>query len=75
MFFFVLAGVLPHIISCLKEQHQHLRLCALSVLDEMVKQNQDLAQTIVEVQALPHVINFLSQKFTDIKVQVKLINN
>lgn len=36
----------------------------------MVKDNEDLANTIVNVPTLPHVINFLSSNFTDIKVQV-----
>jgi hypothetical protein len=65
--------VLPQIISCLKEQHQNLKLCALTVLDEIAKQNQHLAQIVVEVSTLPLVMNYLSQNFTDVKVQVKSI--
>lgn len=70
----VFIGVLPQIILCLKEQHQNLKLCALSVLDEIAKHNQDLAQTIVEIPTLPHIMNYLSQNCTDIKVQVTIIN-
>lgn len=39
----------------------------------MAKHNQDLAQIIVDVPVLPHVIQFLSPNYTDIKVQVGIL--
>lgn len=68
---FIFTGVLlPLINLCLKEPQQNLRLYALSTLDEFAKQNQDLAQIIVDVPTLPHVAHLLSSNITDVKVQV-----
>lgn len=66
----VFTGILPLIIVCLKEQSNNLKLHGLLVLDEIAKHNEDLAQRIVESSALPHVICFLSPKFTEVKIQV-----
>lgn len=68
-----MTGVLPQINSCLKEQQSNLKLYALTTLNEMAKHNQDLAQIIVDVPVLPHVIHFLSPNYTDIKVQVGIL--
>lgn len=54
----------------MKEQQQSLKLYALSALDEMAKNNEDLAIKIVDVPTLPHVITFLMPNFNDKKVQV-----
>ncbi|XP_027841252.1 sperm-associated antigen 6-like [Aphis gossypii] len=62
-------GVLPQIVQCLKEQQQSLKLYALSALDEMAKNNEDLAIKIVDLPTLPHVIHFLMPNFIDKKVQ------
>lgn len=64
------SGVLPQIVQCLKEQQQSLKLYALSALDEMAKNNEDLAVKIVDLPTLPHVIHFLMPNFIDKKVQV-----
>lgn len=63
-------GLLPLIILCLKEQPNNLKVFGLLVLDEIAKHNEDLAQRIVDSSALPHVICFLSPKFSEIKIQV-----
>jgi len=47
-----------------------LKLYALSALDEMAKNNEDLAIKIVDIPTLPHVIIFLTPNFVDKKVQV-----
>jgi len=67
------SGVLPQIVLCLKEQQQSLKLYALSALDEMAKNNEDLALKIVDVPTLPHVIIFLMPNFVDKKVQVYIL--
>lgn len=68
--FFVFTGLLPQIVQCLKQQQQNLKIFGLSALHEIVKHNEELAQEIVPIPTLPHVIHFLSPNFTDVKVQV-----
>lgn len=64
------SGILPQIVRCLKEEQQNLKLYALTALDEIVKHNEDLANTVVKLPTLPQVIHFLQPNFTDVKIQV-----
>lgn len=68
------AGALIHIVQCLKEEEQNLKLYALSTLDEIVKDNEEFAIAVVEVPSLLFVINFLSPNFTDVKIKVRYMN-
>lgn len=68
---FIFTGALPHIVRCLDEKRQNLKLFALITLDEMAKHNQAIAQIIANVPTLPRVIDFLSSDFTDVEVQVE----
>lgn len=65
------SGVLPPILLCLKEKEHNLKLYAISALNDMVKEDEDMAQTIVNIpETLPNLINLLSLNSTEIKVQV-----
>lgn len=66
----VFTGILHHIVQCLKEDQQNLKLYALTALDEFVKHNEDLATIVVKVPTLPQVMHFLRSNFTDVKIQV-----
>lgn len=67
---YVLSGVLHPIAMCLKDKEHNLKLYALNTLNEMTKENEDLAQAIIDVSTLPLVSNLLTCNTTELKVQV-----
>lgn len=60
------------IVQCLKEKEHNLKPYALTALDDIANHNQDLAQAIVDVSALPCVIKLLFD-IKDIKIQVNIM--
>lgn len=66
----MLSGVLPSIVACLRDKEHNLKLYALNTLNDMIKNNEDLAQAVIDVPTLPLMSNLLSSNTTEIKIQV-----